>query len=274
MRIALISLLFAGVAFAEEPPKKFDVDRLLNAEPGDQIKAALQFNGDVRLAENKLRDARDELKRVRLATTNKVQSLRTERDRARDAIGQADEHLRNEKLPAAQRKTLEQARDKAIALESAKNQELTVALGIAPLMPADAPASPFYMDKKNQTTPLANPREALPKDIVALLDKALAIKLDFEESFEMPLGLGLTELQKKAGSKIVIQTKLQSDQGDAAGQIQFKIPKGEMTLGAALLFIEDQTDLEIHVREYGLVIVQRDHNLTGTPIPLREILKK
>ena len=215
------------------------------------------------------------MKRAKLAATNRVQALRTEREKARDTIGQADDKLQDGNLPAASRKAWDESRAKAIAIEAAKNQELAVAIGVSPLMPADAPSSPYYVERRHQIVPVVNPRELLPKEIVAQLDKELATKLTFEESFEMPLPLGLVELQKKAGTKIVVQTKFQSDQGDGALKIEFKIPKADsMTLGTALLWIEDQAEIEIYVREYGLLFAPRDNGVAGVLIPLRDFLKK
>ncbi|QVL31086.1 hypothetical protein KIH39_19870 [Telmatocola sphagniphila] len=282
MKWTFLLLIFftSSWAFSQAPvaetPKKFDVNRLLDADPDKQLAAALQFNAELRLAENKMREAQNELKRVKLAVASKLQAVRQERDKARETIGQADEKLQNAALPAAEKKAAEESRNKAVAIETVKNAELTQILGVAPLMPADAPASPYYVEKRHQSVPVAHPREQLPKDLVAQLDKDFAAKLTFDESFEMPLALGLAELQKKAGTKILIQTKLQSDQGDDALKIHFKIPKSEapVSLGALFLLIEDQTEIEIYVRDYGLVIVPHDNNLPGTLLPLRDYLKK
>jgi hypothetical protein len=230
-------------------PKK-SLPQLASLE--DMLAMALRHNPDIRLAEVKLRDDETDLNRTRLRVMQRIialhhslQSLQAAVEAAQAKLKRTRSLVRRGAVQAAQ---LEEA-EHELARAKAKLEEARSEL-------------PFLLGKRNdglseevlrnevQIGLRRSRGSAIPATMARKLRKAL--ETTFEVNFQdEPLGDVLKHLAEKTPGVAFQQNLALRD----LGQIRVSVRLGKVSLGAALLAVQDTIPgLRVVVRDYGILI--------------------
>src|SRR5262245_32778108 len=261
--------MMGGSAKKEKDIKKMTADELLTK--------ALKDNPDIRVAESKVREAEAELNRTRLQVLQKVAKLYEEIAVNREILDEANRRLET----AIRVKPAEIADAKLVVLRAraeflAGESQIPYLVGKQPAATPTMPGMPALGDSMMNPTPgsmgmMGMPGGAPPKQVPGtLIEKVRAaldkpIKGEFRDSPPREIIEWLSTNLK--GINVHLSAKLAPN-----GKVNLKLTES-IPVGAALQWLEDEFDLRCVLREYGIVITERDHVPPGAT-PLLEIWKQ
>ncbi len=234
----------------------------------EMLAKALKDNPDVRVAEAKVGEAEAELNRIRLAVTQKVVVLYHALESHKAQVAAAEANLQRVQLlgraalPAeieAARAELVQAKAKLAQIEA----EMPYLLGKQPGRPADARAAPTWTVigleafLAAQEAQRANtlPRGTMADKIRKALDTPVTVNYQGK-----PVADILKDLLQGSGVEFLTVTGVSKDKVDL--QLSGRVP-----LGAALQAFEDTFGVRFAVREYGILVTNKE--LPPGAVPLQ-----
>ena len=264
--------MMGGAAKKEKDIKTMTLDELLAK--------AVKDNPDIRVAEAKVRETEAELNRTRLQVLQKVAKLHEEVIVSRQILEEAQRRLETNlrmnsslKEIADARLTVARAKADFVAAES----QLPYLVGKQPAATPTMPSMSGLGDSMQMPMGggsmgmMSMPGGMAPKQVPGtLVEKVRAaldtpIKGDFRDSPPREIIEWLSTNLK--GINVHMSAKLAPN-----GKVNLKLTES-IPVGAALQWLEDEFDLRCVLREYGIVIAERDHVPPGAT-PLLEIWKQ
>lgn len=263
-------LLGAGGDEPLEEMKKNDHNDITNAEAlasrfarnlGKALERALQSNPDLRLADAKVRGAEAELNQIRMATARKVAVAFHRRQNDQQVLEvfearRASGTIRIEELAEPRQAVAESEAELLYLLGAGTDSAVEIP-------PAEQPAA-----DEPKAEPAIGRRPELPKKLEEALAKTVTV--DFKpvvgetgETRPIMLADALKLLNSVSDVRIVLSNSA------AIYQVNIIAPVDDESLLSILEMLADQTGCAFIVRDYGLLVIQRDDvwQYSGAAIP-------
>lgn len=253
----------------DEIAKKLDGMRKDQAALQDLLAAALKTNPDIRVAEAKVRDAEAELYRARMTVLNAIVTMRHDINSAKavaeEAAARYERDLELKKRVQGSISDAELSASKAAMLKfkfdaDSRQAQLDAIVGKNTAKagewqrlleqgaaPRD-PRPPLTQTSSKQSTPLA-----VSEDMAKKLDVLGAmVRVEFTDNFVD--GTTVLDLLREHAKGINIQENFaKPDKVNVKLRLTEKVP-----LGALFEWAEDQCGWRFVIRDYGIVVTNRD----------------